>query len=188
MRTRNVPSSDWTLNNDLNFLCINFCNISAPSCSAQAPPFWASVLLGIPASPSFFFSNIIPLENPIWAFFLSCQIQIAITGPRIAVPRDCSTFSSPMWGPCFAVIFVSVSLNIIFSLTETQVSEASDSNLHFIPSYFFYSKLWSKARCCVYALMPIIYTKTFSNIWLRFRCHYRYHKIYLGQQYCYFCI
>ena len=63
-------------------------------------------------------------------------------------------------------------------LTETQVSEATDSNLFSIPSYFLYHKFHSKAGCCVYVRNDIFCSRAhnfdsseFSTLWLRLNCH-----------------
>ena len=63
-------------------------------------------------------------------------------------------------------------------LTETQVSEATDSSPYSVPSYFLYSQFQSKAGCCVYVRNDITCSRAhalesseFSTIWLRLQCH-----------------
>ena len=63
-------------------------------------------------------------------------------------------------------------------LTETQVSEATDSNPFSVPSYFLYSHFRSKAGCCVYVRNDITCSRAhalesseFSTIWLRLQSH-----------------
>ncbi|MPC14154.1 hypothetical protein E2C01_006910 [Portunus trituberculatus] len=43
-------------------------------------------------------------------------------------------------------------------LTETQLSEATDSSPFFVRSYFLYSHFRSKARCCVYVCNDLTYS------------------------------
>ena len=63
-------------------------------------------------------------------------------------------------------------------LTETQVCEATDSNLYSVPSYYLYPKFQSKAGCCAYVRNDITCSRAhdldsseFSTIWLRLHCH-----------------
>ncbi|MPC44130.1 hypothetical protein E2C01_037794 [Portunus trituberculatus] len=59
-------------------------------------------------------------------------------------------------------------------LTETQLSEATDSSLFSVPSYFLYSHFLSKAGCCVYVRSNVLTcsrahalaSSEFSTIWL----------------------
>ena len=41
-------------------------------------------------------------------------------------------------------------------LTETQLSEATDSNLYSVPSYILYSQFQSKAGCCAYVRIYLV--------------------------------
>ena len=63
-------------------------------------------------------------------------------------------------------------------LTETQVSEATDSNPFSVPTYFLYPHFRSKAGCCVYVPNDITCSRAhalksseFSTIWLRLQSH-----------------
>ncbi|XP_050709244.1 uncharacterized protein LOC126994048 [Eriocheir sinensis] len=64
-------------------------------------------------------------------------------------------------------------------LTETQVSEVTDSNLYYFPSYYLYPKFQSKAGCCFYVRNDITCSRAydldssgFSTIWLKRHCHF----------------
>ncbi len=63
-------------------------------------------------------------------------------------------------------------------LTNTQVSEATDSNLYSVLSYFLYPQFHSKAGCCVYVRNDITCSRAhqldsseFSTIWLKVNSH-----------------
>ncbi|MPC21610.1 hypothetical protein E2C01_014600 [Portunus trituberculatus] len=63
-------------------------------------------------------------------------------------------------------------------LTETQLSEATDSSPYSVPSYFLYPHFRSKAGCCVYVRNDLNYSRAhalesseFSTIWLRLNSH-----------------
>jgi hypothetical protein len=65
----------------------------------------------------------------------------------------------------------------ILFLTETQVSEGSDSNLYSISSYCMYPKFSSKGGCCAYVRNDVICSRVselesleFSTLWLRLSC------------------
>ncbi|XP_050715769.1 uncharacterized protein LOC126998326 [Eriocheir sinensis] len=73
--------------------------------------------------------------------------------------------------------FSSSKSHLLF-LTETHVSEATDSNLYSVPSYYLYPRFQSKAGCCVYVRSDITCSRAhnldspkFSTIWLRLHCH-----------------
>ncbi|MPC60987.1 hypothetical protein E2C01_055049 [Portunus trituberculatus] len=58
-------------------------------------------------------------------------------------------------------------------LTETQLSEATDSSPFSVPTYFLYSHFLSKAGCCVYVRNDLTCSRAhalksseFSSIWL----------------------
>ncbi|MPC28184.1 hypothetical protein E2C01_021379 [Portunus trituberculatus] len=76
--------------------------------------------------------------------------------------------------------FQSVGHNLSFTnphllfLTETQLSEATDSSPFSVPSYFLYSHFRSKTLCCVYVRNDLtcspahaLESYEFSTIWLR---------------------
>ena len=63
-------------------------------------------------------------------------------------------------------------------LTETQLSESTDSNPFSVPSYFLYTRFKAKGGCCVYvhssitcSRVPELDSSEFSTIWLRLSCH-----------------
>ncbi|XP_063889700.1 uncharacterized protein LOC135116266 [Scylla paramamosain] len=63
-------------------------------------------------------------------------------------------------------------------LTETQVSEATDSSSFSVPSYFLYPHFQFKAGCCVYVRNDLTCSRAhalesseFSTIWLRLQSH-----------------
>ena len=64
-------------------------------------------------------------------------------------------------------------------LTETQLSEATDSSPYSVPSYYLYPHFRSKAGCCVYVRNDITCSRAhdlesseFSTIWLRLQCQF----------------
>ena len=64
-------------------------------------------------------------------------------------------------------------------LTETQVSEATDSSPYSVSSYYLYPHFRFKAGCCVYVRNDITCSRAhflesseFSTIWLRLQCHF----------------
>ena len=64
-------------------------------------------------------------------------------------------------------------------LTETQVSEATDSSPYSVPSYYLYPHFRTKAGCCAYVRNDITCSRAhdlesseFSTIWLRLQCHF----------------
>ena len=63
-------------------------------------------------------------------------------------------------------------------LTETQLSEATDSKPFSVPSYFLYPRFKAKGGCCVYvrndlscSRVPELDSPEFSTLWLRLSCH-----------------
>ena len=63
-------------------------------------------------------------------------------------------------------------------LTETQLSEATDSKPFSVPSYFLYPRFKAKGGCCVYvrndlscSRVPELDSSEFSTLWLRLSCH-----------------
>ena len=63
-------------------------------------------------------------------------------------------------------------------LTETQVSEATNSNPFSVPSYFLYPHFRSQAGCCVYVCNDLtcfrahaLESSEFSTIWFRLQSH-----------------
>ena len=63
-------------------------------------------------------------------------------------------------------------------LTETQVSEATDSKPFSVSSYYLYPRFRAKGGCCVYvrnnltcSRVPDLESSEFSTLWLRLNCH-----------------
>ncbi len=68
--------------------------------------------------------------------------------------------------------------NITFFSQLKQVSEATDSNLYSVPSYFLYPKFQTKAGCSVYVRNDItcscahhLNSSEFSIIWTKLKCY-----------------